>query len=157
MDNVDNDVNLANGGLESCISNSCNGKVKQHRANSLKEAKRFGPSRLWRSIASKRRSWTKLPPAMEADPLVGLDRPTRILMVVVLPAPLGPMNPRMLPRVTLIVSASSDVKSPYRLVRFCVCTTTSDAMLISWVWSESCLSRDVFLLCDRRDLKSDTT
>ena len=43
---------------------------------------------------------------------VGRDNPTRIRMVVVLPAPLGPINPRMLPRFSVSDRLSSATNSP---------------------------------------------
>src|SRR5262245_40079866 len=52
-------------------------------------------------------------PATVALPLVGLASPTRILMVVVLPAPFGPMKPRIWPRSTVIDSRSRATNEPY--------------------------------------------
>ena len=55
----------------------------------------------------RRGSATQSVPATFAVPLVGRARPTRILIVVVFPAPLGPMKPRICPRSTESVNRSS--------------------------------------------------
>src|SRR3989304_3601224 len=55
-------------------------------------------------------------PATSPRPLVGRSRPVSILMVVVLPAPLGPRNPKISPRCTPNVTPSTAVKVPNRLV-----------------------------------------
>src|SRR5258708_20766167 len=70
-----------------------------------------------------RGSVTQLTPATVAVPPVGRARPTRILMVVVLPAPLGPMNPRICPRSTDSVSRSRARNDPYFFVSSRVSTT----------------------------------
>ena len=62
-------------------------------------------------------------PATVAVPLVGRARPTRILIVVVLPAPFGPMKPRICPRPTDSVSRSRARNRPYFFVSSCVSTT----------------------------------
>src|SRR4029077_4388249 len=67
-------------------------------------------------------------PATVAVPDVGRARPTRILMVVVLPAPFGPMNPRICPRPTDSVSRSSARNDPYFLVNSRVSTTVSPTL-----------------------------
>src|SRR5262245_31181797 len=71
----------------------------------------------WRAPA------TQSTPATAALPLLGRARPTRILIVVVLPAPLGPTKPRIWPRSTVIVSRSRATNLPYFLVRSRVWTT----------------------------------
>ena len=48
-------------------------------------------------------------PQTATDPAVGASTPPNILMVVVLPAPLGPMNPKISPRPTLRVRRSTAV------------------------------------------------
>src|SRR6516164_194980 len=72
---------------------------------------------------SFRASRTQSAPATVAEPLVGRARPTRILMVVVLPAPLGPTKPRICPRSTDMVSRSRARKGPYFLVNSLVWMT----------------------------------
>src|SRR5438270_5691601 len=71
----------------------------------------------------RRGSATLSTPATRAEPLVGRARPTRILMVVVLPAPLGPTKPRIWPRSTDSVSRSSATNRPYFFVSSLVSTT----------------------------------
>src|SRR5262249_10946614 len=65
---------------------------------------------------SRRAPATQSTPATCAVPPLGRARPTRILIVVVLPAPLGPTRPKISPRSTLIVSRSSATCLPYFLV-----------------------------------------
>src|SRR5262245_7603715 len=55
-------------------------------------------------------------PAMRARPLVGRSWPTRMRIVVVLPAPLGPTKPRIWPRPSSSDRPSRAGKSPYCLV-----------------------------------------
>src|SRR3990170_2239013 len=55
-------------------------------------------------------------PATSPRPPLGRSRPVSILMVVVLPAPLGPRNPKISPRCTPNVTPSTAVKVPNRLV-----------------------------------------
>src|SRR5690606_34951392 len=57
---------------------------------------------------------------MRASPQVGLSRVARILMVVVLPAPLGPMKPKQSPCWIVRLRLLSAVSSPYFLVRLIV-------------------------------------
>src|SRR5262245_49093737 len=76
----------------------------------------------------RRGSAAQSTPATLAEPDVGRARPTRILMVVVLPAPFGPMNPRICPRPTDIVSRSSARNVPYFLVKSRVSTTASPTL-----------------------------
>jgi len=52
-----------------------------------------------------------------ASPQLGLRSVARMRMVVVLPAPFGPMNPYTSPLSSLIVSRSRAYSSPYFLVR----------------------------------------
>src|SRR5437660_3605712 len=68
-------------------------------------------------------SRTQSAPATVAEPLVGRARPTRILIVVVLPAPLGPTKPRISPRATDSVKRSSAATRPYFFVNSLVSTT----------------------------------
>src|SRR5438093_13694349 len=56
-------------------------------------------------------------PHTVASPQVGFNSVARMRMVVVLPAPLGPMNPYTSPRSSLSVSRSRAYRSPYILVR----------------------------------------
>src|SRR5882672_2849291 len=56
-------------------------------------------------------------PSTLADPLVGESKPARIFIVVDLPAPLGPMNPKTSPASSRSVSASNATSEPYRLVK----------------------------------------
>ena len=56
-----------------------------------------------------RRLWS---PKMRALPLVGWSRSSRMRMVVVLPAPLGPRNPKTSPASTEIVTSSMPTTSP---------------------------------------------
>src|SRR5687768_15794265 len=56
-------------------------------------------------------------PATTARPLVGASSPVSILMVVVLPAPFGPRNPKISPAFTAKLTAFTAVKSPKLLVR----------------------------------------
>src|SRR5438046_2129367 len=72
---------------------------------------------------SRRAPATQSMPATCAVPPLGRARPTRILMVVVLPAPFGPTRPRIWPRSTVIVSRSRATSLPYLLVRSRVWTT----------------------------------
>src|SRR3970282_773166 len=55
-------------------------------------------------------------PATSPRPVVGRSRPVSILIVVVLPAALGPRNPKISPRCTANVTLSTAVKVPNRLV-----------------------------------------
>ena len=50
---------------------------------------------------------------MLTSPLSGLIRVDRILMVVLLPAPLGPISPCMVPSFTCRLALSSAVVLPY--------------------------------------------
>src|SRR4030042_856768 len=59
---------------------------------------------------------TSMPPTI-ADPAVGSRRPQSIRMVVDLPAPLAPRNPKIAPRPTSKLTASTAVKSPNFFVR----------------------------------------
>src|SRR5262249_22076319 len=72
---------------------------------------------------------TQSTPATFAAPAVGRASPTRILMVVVLPAPLGPTKPRISPRPTDIVSPSRATTLPYLFVRSLVSTTASPGLM----------------------------
>src|SRR5579884_3911394 len=62
-------------------------------------------------------------PATVARPEVGGMKPARIRMVVVLPAPFGPRNPRISPRLTRNEIWSTAVRLPYTFVRFCTSIT----------------------------------
>src|SRR5882724_9179311 len=64
---------------------------------------------------------TSNPPTF-ASPLVGSSRPQRMRMVVDLPAPFGPRNPKISPRVTSRFTRSTATKSPKRLVRSWIST-----------------------------------
>src|SRR5215471_8872508 len=57
-------------------------------------------------------------PATVASPDVGCDRPHKMRIAVVLPAPLAPRKPKISPRSTSKVSPSTAVKPPNRLVSF---------------------------------------
>jgi hypothetical protein len=56
-------------------------------------------------------------PLTVTEPLVGSDRPATMRMVVVLPAPFGPRNPKIAPAAAVRLSPSTAVKSPYLFVR----------------------------------------
>src|SRR5216117_2628286 len=56
-------------------------------------------------------------PSTHASPDVGVARPSSSFTAVVLPAPLGPRNPKTEPRVTVSVSPSRAVTRRYRLTR----------------------------------------
>src|SRR5918911_1571 len=77
-----------------------------------------------------RASATQSAPATRAQPLVGRASPTRILIVVVLPAPLGPTKPRICPRSTAIVNRSSATNVPYVFVKSLVSTRVSAAFML---------------------------
>ncbi len=55
-------------------------------------------------------------PATRPVPEVGASRPVSILIVVVLPAPLGPRKPKISPSGTWKLTWSTAVKSPNRRV-----------------------------------------
>src|SRR5262245_20461466 len=78
-----------------------------------------------------RASRTQSLPAIVAEPLVGRTNPTRILIVVVFPAPLGPMNPRIWPRSTISDRPSRATKSPYFFVRPSATTTGSPGLMLA--------------------------
>ncbi len=67
-------------------------------------------------------------PNTVARPPLGAMRPVSILMVVVLPAPLGPRNPKMLPASTAnetpLTASTRFMKKPCRKV-FCSCSATT--------------------------------
>src|SRR5262249_19244887 len=68
---------------------------------------------------------------MDAEPPVGRASPTRILMVVVFPAPLGPMNPRIWPRSTARDRPSSATNPPYFFVSPFVTTTCLPGLIFA--------------------------
>jgi len=57
---------------------------------------------------------------MRIEPELVLARPTTALIVVVLPAPLGPRKPKNSPAPTRSEMPSTAVKVPYRLTRFSI-------------------------------------
>src|SRR5262245_23058240 len=59
-------------------------------------------------------------PSMRASPQVGLSSVARILMVVVFPAPLGPMKPKHAPCSIVRFRLFRATSSPYVLVRLIV-------------------------------------
>src|SRR5579859_275016 len=61
-------------------------------------------------------------PNSRASPLVGRTRPSRILIVVVLPAPLGPRKPKTSPGWTVRSSPCKAILRPYSLRRPTVST-----------------------------------
>jgi len=61
---------------------------------------------------------TERMPATMADPEVGAMSVPRVRTVVVLPAPLGPRNPKTSPRATSKDTSENAVRSPKRLVRW---------------------------------------
>src|SRR5271166_2159047 len=67
-------------------------------------------------------------PPTVARPDVGRSSPVRILIVVVLPAPLGPKNPKISPGATAKEMPSTAVASPKRLVMRS--TTTSGGSIL---------------------------
>jgi len=62
-------------------------------------------------------------PNIRMDPAVGVTSPRSIWIVVVLPAPFGPNNPRISPGLISNDTSSTAVKSPNRLVRCATCNT----------------------------------
>ncbi len=64
-------------------------------------------------------------PAMVARPEVGGSRVLSILMRVLLPAPLGPINPRISPGLAEIETRSTARVSPKRLVSSVVCSANA--------------------------------
>src|SRR5258708_26932371 len=66
----------------------------------------------WRTASG---CWTTSSPATSTSPLVGLRRVQSVLMVVDLPAPLGPRNPNTSPAVTSRSIPLTASRSPYRL------------------------------------------
>src|SRR6202166_4131173 len=64
---------------------------------------------------------TSKPPTV-ARPEVGRSSPQRMRIVVDLPAPLGPRNPKISPRFTSSETRSTAVKSPKRFTRFSIRT-----------------------------------
>src|SRR5579864_6520473 len=64
---------------------------------------------------------TSNPPTV-ARPEVGGSSPQRMRMVVDLPAPLGPRNPKISPRFTSSETRSTAVKSPKRFTRLSIRT-----------------------------------
>src|SRR5262245_54754672 len=78
---------------------------------------------------------------MVAEPLVGRSSPTRILMKVVLPAPLGPRKPRICPRSSSMDRSSSARNVPYFLVSPLASRTTSpEPMVLSPVGERGALA-----------------
>jgi len=71
-------------------------------------------------------SWGE-PPSTSALPAVGRRMSSRSRIVVVLPAPLGPMKPKTSPRSTVRSSSSTAVSDPKRFVSPTVSTT--DALM----------------------------
>src|SRR4029077_13037695 len=66
-------------------------------------------------------------PSSHASPDVGLSRPSSHLTDVLLPAPLGPRNPKISPRGTVIDKPASATVLPNRLVRSTVCIAGASA------------------------------
>src|SRR5204863_955233 len=60
-----------------------------------------------------------------ASPQVGWSRVARILIVVVFPAPLGPMNPKQSPSLISRLRFDKATSVPYRLVRLTVLITAA--------------------------------
>src|SRR3954447_6641833 len=83
---------------------------------------------------------TSTPPT-NASPDVGITRVVSMPAVVVLPAPLGPSNPKISPRCTSSVSASTAGRSipAYCLVRSMVRMTTSSGGITGVPTTASCL------------------
>jgi hypothetical protein len=65
---------------------------------------------------------------MVAVPLFGFITPVRVLMVVVLPAPLGPKKPKSSPFFTSKLTLSTANNSPKYFVRFV--TSTAFSLLV---------------------------
>src|SRR5438128_4019468 len=65
-----------------------------------------------------RRSFSSERPSMVTSPAVGRSRPVSILMVVLLPAPLGPRNPKKRPRGTSKETSSTATFFRKALVRW---------------------------------------
>ena len=64
-------------------------------------------------------------PSTVADPPVGRTRPRSIAMIVVLPAPLGPIRPATVPDGTANDTWSTATRLPNRLVRRSTTTASS--------------------------------
>src|SRR3954464_3507756 len=62
---------------------------------------------------------------MRASPQVGCSSVARTLIVVVLPAPLGPMKPKQSPSLISRLRFDSATSVPYRLVRLTVLIITA--------------------------------
>src|ERR1700722_1940541 len=79
------------------------------------------------AMASRPRIWM--------EPEVGARRPVSILMVVDLPAPLGPRKPKNWPGATVRLTSSTAVKSPKRRVRPVVMTAgTIEGRIPQGLW-----------------------
>src|ERR1700722_3004227 len=82
-------------------------------------------SRTWRGC----RATSK--PATNAWPPLGVSSVVSIRTTVVLPAPLGPSNPKTSPRRTSKLTLSTAVKAPNRLVRSLVCIASESRSIIA--------------------------
>src|SRR5262245_20010335 len=71
-------------------------------------------------------------PSTVAVPAFGRTSPNSIPIVVVFPAPLGPMNPAVTPAGISIVRWSTAIRLPNRLVRPSVVTTVADPLMPTW-------------------------
>src|SRR5713226_2416837 len=72
-------------------------------------------------------------PRSHASPEVGLSRPSRSFTEVVFPAPLGPRNPKISPRGTVIERPASATVLPNRFDRSTVCMAGESAATPSFV------------------------
>src|SRR5688500_12925367 len=68
-------------------------------------------------VRSQRASVAQLRPSTSTVPLSGVNRPSRISIDVVLPAPFGPSNPKHSPRRTSRSRPATAVTAPYLLTR----------------------------------------
>src|SRR5271168_3933062 len=82
-------------------------------------------SRTWRGC----RATSK--PATNAWPPLGVKSVVSIRTTVVLPAPLGPSNPKTSPRRTSKLTLSTAVKVPKRLVRSLVCIASESGSIVA--------------------------
>ncbi len=86
---------------------------------------------------SARTSRTGSRPSTAIEPLSGARRPSTHSMVVVLPAPLGPMRPKISPRATSKLTPSTASVRPYDLRRACTRMTGSD-VTSGWTEPDTC-------------------
>src|SRR5487761_2547203 len=91
----------------------------------------------WRTSPIRSRHWRLalrgVAPRTVADPSSGRWNPSRISMVVVLPAPFSPRRPKISPRSTVKLMSSTATSRPKRRVRFCT-SMTALTWGAHWSW-----------------------